>query len=137
MTSIRLTGVVDMDEPAVRLAEMNLTSDEWGEPHRVQTVYLIRGEELVEFKKDLGPTRGFTRDEFAIQCGFKKDNDAWESTDTVGRVMEQAEENRQFQNIQREEDPPDFRMMWWDENERRRLEAAHRSQFGAAHKKER
>ena len=51
--------------------------------------------------------------------------------------MEQAEENRQFQNIQREEDPPDFRMMWWDENERRRLEASHRSQFGAAHKKER
>ena len=137
MTLKLATTYVLPDEPAVRLSEINEMVMGGTEFHRFQVIYVIRGEGLVEFKRDLGPTMAFTRDQFAIACGIEKDGGGWESANSVGQVMEMANENRQFENIPREEDPPDFRQLWWDENERKILASKHKSQFGAGYKKER
>lgn len=85
------THWVSEDEPCLGLYEMNLQSPGSRGFHRYQVVYVMRGDEPAEYRRDLGLSKDIKADEFRLLGGDRDPNGKFWIEETVGRLRQIAD----------------------------------------------
>lgn len=90
-----LTGTTFVfdNEPCFRLSEVNLMNPKDGLWHRYQILFVIRFDNLAEYREDLGLAKDFIAPSIFIPGGARE-NDKIYIEETVGRLKEIADELR-------------------------------------------
>jgi hypothetical protein len=132
MTVMVAAPFISPDEKAYALVEVNLGIDYIGK-RRIQIVYVNRGDELAEWRKDLGPADSFTSNQFRIPA-------LWEHT--VGELWDIAEQQRLKEDewerfIQEEQQASTLISDWLTELEERNKLARNQSTFGPGYTRQR
>lgn len=87
------------DEPCFELAEINVVTNTPGAGHRrIQVIRVIRNDQIVTFRKDMGLASAFKTEEFAIPGAVRMGNGRWDVLETVERMVNTAEEWRAHQD---------------------------------------
>ena len=95
------------NEPCFELAEVNIVTTIPGAGlRRVQVVRVIRNDEVVTFRKDMGPAENFKTEEFAIPGAIEVGNGRYDVLETVERMVATAEEFRATQDRPSERQEP-------------------------------
>lgn len=63
------TTWVSLDEPGYSLKEIVQRTPDSKALHRYQCIRVLRGDQVAEFRRDLGPASGFSAGEFVIPGG--------------------------------------------------------------------
>ena len=85
---------VSPDEPCFLLVEVVLKTPDEHDYHRYQLIYVVRDDNLAEYRADLGPSWGFRNDQFRIPGGTYLDSGHIEIVHTVGELQKIADELR-------------------------------------------
>ncbi len=89
------TDAVLPDEPCYGLYELNFPAPFTGKGHRFQIIQVMRGEGVVEHRRDLGEASRFARiPQFRIPGGLYDEHGKFDVVETVGRLQEVADEMR-------------------------------------------
>lgn len=91
-----LTGTTYVleDEPCFGLKEENLMSPKDGQWHRYQVLFVVRADDLSEYKEDLGLAKNFTAPCMVIPGGERAEDGKIYIEETVGRLKAIADELR-------------------------------------------
>lgn len=126
------THYVQPDEPCFSLHEVNEPRPDSKGVHRYQTIVVMRGDQRVYYKRDLGPASAFTAIEFYIPGGVRHPEtgriEIWE---TVGRLMWIADDERA--GVYGRPDPPqgiDLIGGYYDSFDKRARRRKRQSTFG-------
>lgn len=132
---VAATTHVRMDEPCYFLSELNQSTPDCKDVHRYQTLKVYRGDDFVEFRKDLGPMSSFTIDEFQIPGGareYKHGRWWYYIEETVGSLLDIAERLRSPQYARPDRPEPHDLIGFYHSLPDRQQKAAKRlSTFGA------
>lgn len=88
-----MTDYVLEDEPCYNLAELNLISDD-GKFHRYQILVVLRGDQLAEYREDMGLTSNFKAHQLRVMGG-DIDNNRIYIEETVGSLRREADDMRE------------------------------------------
>ena len=85
------------NEPCLELAELNLVGLKPGAGvRRVQIIKVIRDDRVATFRRDMGPARNFTAEEFIFPGAVPLGDGRYDVLETVGRLQGAAEEQRAY-----------------------------------------
>ncbi len=90
-TLVEGTYFLNKDEPAFLLREENLLAPDFHNYHRYQLITVIRNDEPVVCKIDLGLSEKFKADLFNILGGGRHPNGKYWAEETVGRLQDMAD----------------------------------------------
>lgn len=94
------THWISEDEPCFGLSEKSMQSPGSRGFHRYQIIRLLRNDNLVEYRKDMGIAKKFKSDGFAIIGGvYDEINNRFYIEHTVGELVEMAEQMRNEPSI--------------------------------------
>lgn len=83
--AVAVKGAVEPDEPCYAVTENNALSEDFKSLRRWQRVYVVREDDIREYKRDLGPAADFTAPEFRIVSLLE---------DSVAFCLDQADQMR-------------------------------------------
>lgn len=85
---------IKLNEPCFSLGEYNLGASGRG-LQRVQVIRVMRNDVITTFRRELGPAKKFTGDEFCLMGGFRDEiTGRIEIVHTVDELLEMAEQLR-------------------------------------------
>ena len=99
------TDKVSPDEPCFQLSEVNLQSPGSRGFHRYQILLVVRGDQIAEYRLDLGLASRWKADQIRIPGGVKNGN-RYHILHTVGELQEIAAKMRDMPSHR--PDPTDF-----------------------------
>lgn len=92
---IPVTDWVSMDEPAVRLIEVNENAPDSSGFRRYQRIIVVRKDEFAEYSEDLGPAGNYTANEIVLPGGYKDpETKRIFAEETVGSLKDIARDMR-------------------------------------------
>ena len=91
------TELININEPAFRLREMNLQTPDGLGWHRYQIISVVRDDRLAEYQEDLGPRADFLADEFEIPGGI------WDPITGKGEILHTVGELQAYATAHRQE----------------------------------
>lgn len=133
MSSLLLgTNVVSLDEPCYSLKELLGPAVDSRGVRRWQAIKVVRGERVVECRRDLGPASAFTAGEFVIPGGVADERTGRiEILHRVGELIDIADLLRS--DAYQPPEPPrprDLIQGYYDQADKRRKRRRAVSQFG-------
>lgn len=85
----------------------------------MQAVVVVRGDELWEYRRDLGPAEGFKAEQINIQGHIPLGNGHFDVPETVERMLAMADDWRDRAEPGPRCDPPDFHKAFEEISHRR------------------
>lgn len=118
------TDYISMDEWCFSLKEMNEESPGAKGAHRYQIIKVIRGDQIAEYRRDLGAATRFTAQQFIIPGGVANPQTGKaELLHSVGELMDVADYLRDGRIPEPEVEPSDLLRDWADQLEQRQWAA--------------
>lgn len=125
------TNIVSMDEPCYFLAETNERTPDSKGVHRYQSITVIRNDQQVVCRRDLGPAANFDVEEFQIPGGATDPTTGRVYIEeTVGRLIEIANILRERPREQTRPQNPNLIQVFRDQPDIRRRVRKKVSTFG-------
>ena len=84
-----MTDYILEDEPCYNLSEINLLSDD-GKFHRYQILVVMRGDQMAEYREDMGLTKDFKAYQLRVMGGVTENNKIY-IEETVGTLRTEAD----------------------------------------------
>ena len=91
---VRATTMVHPYEPCFELSEVNKVLPSKVGLRRVQTIKVVRDDEVWECVRDMGPAEQFQAEPFAFPGAADLGNGKWDVVETVERLLDAANEWR-------------------------------------------
>lgn len=124
---------ISTDEPAYNLKEVIEPASDYKAMRRYQYIRVVRGQELVEWRRDMGLASDFTASQLRVMGGWiDTQTGRGVCYETVGTLMEEADKMRrdQAQETPYEMKPSiNFAQAYADQVDRERREAVGRKVF--------
>ena len=115
-------ALIQMDEPCLLLHEMNMQSPDSSGFRRYQFLDVVRKDERLRCRIDLGPAGNFKADQFQIPSGVKDEiTGRWDIMHTVAELREMADQWRDRPPMSAQEEPSDLIMGYYDQLEQKYL----------------
>lgn len=126
------TFTLQRDEPAFCLTELAHNRPDSRGFHRYQVIYVLRGDNLVEHWRDLGPAGTFTASPFRVPGGIIDSAGRVEILHTVAELRDIADSLRAQSPRAAEHEPTDLIGAYMDDAEEMKKQIAFSSTFGPA-----